>query len=90
MKFDALNAFLTFVLGVLVVAGVVLALNVAFVSHETRVMQQTAIVSKVNLERAQGVFAEAKAYYQKNPSPELDRILKSVPTKPSTPRHTHE
>lgn len=89
MKSETLNGILTFVLGVLVVAAVVLALNVAFVTHSSRALQQAALVSKVNLARVQGVFTDAKAYYQKNPSPELAKILQSVQTKtPTTTRST--
>ncbi|HEV2330398.1 MAG TPA: hypothetical protein VGY56_16575 [Verrucomicrobiae bacterium] len=85
MKSETLNGILTFILGILVVAGVVLALNVAFVTHSSRALQQAALLSKVNLARVQGVFTDTKAYYEKNPTPELARILQSVQTKtPST------
>lgn len=81
MKSDTLNGVLTFVLLVLVLAGVILALNVTFQTRTLRAMQQRALVSKFNLERVQAVFNDTKAYYQKKPTPELARILQSVQTK---------
>ena len=81
MKFETLNGILTFVLGVLVVAGVVLALNVAFVTHDTRNLEQTASIAKIKLAQAQGVLAATVAYNQKYPSTELTHILQSVQTK---------
>lgn len=85
MKSESLNGVLTFILGVLVVVAVVLSLNVAFQLHTYRALNQGVIVCKVNLARAQGLFTDAKAYYQKNPSPELAKILQSVQTKTPTP-----
>lgn len=78
MKSDTLNAVLTFILGVLVVAGVVLALRLVFVTKQTRQLGQTATYSKFKIAQAEGVFREAAAYGQKNPSPELNRILQMV------------
>jgi uncharacterized membrane protein len=80
-----LNAVLTCVLGMLVVAGVILALNVAFVTHDTRNLQQMEFVAKVNIARAQGLFSAAQAYNQKYPSTELTRILQSAQPNQSTP-----
>lgn len=84
MKFETLNAILTCLLGVLVVLGVVLALNVAFVTHDSRTLQQMAVAAKVNIARAQGLFAAAQTYNQTYHSAELTRILESAqPAKPA-------
>lgn len=84
MKSDTLNAVLTCVLGMLVVAGVILALNVTFVTHDTRNLQQMEFLAKVNIARAQGLFAAAQEYNQKYPSTELTRILQAAHPNQST------
>ena len=86
MKSETLNGILTFVLGALVVTGVVLALRLVFLTKETRELQQMMVVSKVNIARAEGVFGEAQAYNQKYPNAELTRILQLV-QKPKTASH---
>jgi len=86
MKSETLNGILTFVLGMLVVAGVVLALRLVFVTKEARELQQMTVVSKVNIARAEGVFGEAQAYNQKYPSAELARILQMVQKPKATNR----
>lgn len=78
MKSETLNGILTFVLGALVVVGVVLALRLVFVTRDTRTLQDMTMLSKLNIARAQEVFGEAQAYNQKYPSAELTRILQSV------------
>ena len=83
MKSETLNGILTFVLGVLVILGVILALRLVAITKETRQLQQMALAAKVNLARAQGVFSAAQAYNQKYPTTELTRILQAVqPAKP--------
>jgi hypothetical protein len=88
MKSDTSNGILTFVLGVLVIVGAVLAVNVAFQTRAFRAMEQKALMSKLNLERVQAVFNDTRAYYQKYPTPELAKILQSVQTKTPNPGAT--
>ena len=86
MKSDTLNAVLTCLLGILVVLGVVFALRLVAITKDTRQLQQMAVAAKVNLARAQGLFAAAQEYNQKYPSTELTRILQAVQPNQSTPR----
>jgi hypothetical protein len=78
MKSDTLNGVLTFVLGVLVVLGVVFALRVASATHESRLLQSQAIMANARLVKARELAAAAVAYNQKAQSPELTRILQSL------------
>ena len=78
MKSDTLNGVLTFVLGVLVVLGVVFALRVASATHESRLLQSQAIMDNARLVKARELAAAAVAYNQKAQSPELTRILQSL------------
>lgn len=82
MKSDSLNGILTFVLGVLVVAGVILALRLVVITKETRQLQQAAAAAQFRMNQVKGVFAAAQAYNQKSPSTELTRILQTVQSKP--------
>jgi sensor c-di-GMP phosphodiesterase-like protein len=86
MKSETLNAVLTFILGVLVVAGVVLALRLVFVTKQTRQLAQMVAYSQFNIARAEAVFHDAATYNQKASSPELNRILQLV-QKPKSASH---
>jgi hypothetical protein len=86
MKCDTLNGIFTFILGVLVILGVVFVLKLWIVTHETRTLLANATNSKLNLARVEGVFNEAQAYDKKYPSPELERILQMV-EKPKAATH---
>lgn len=81
MKSETLNGILTFLLGVLVVASVVLALRVVFITRDTRTLQTMEMTDQAMMVRAQSLYADAKAYNQQYPTPELTRILESVQTK---------
>lgn len=83
MKCETLNGILTFVLGALVVVGVILALQFVFTMHESRTLQSTVLIDNTRMLQTQGVINEAQAYYQKYPDPELAQILRSLP-KPAT------
>ncbi len=78
MKSDTLNGVLTFVLGVLVVLGVVFALRVASATHESRLLQSQALLANARLVKARELAAAVVAYNQKAQSPELTRILQSL------------
>jgi hypothetical protein len=76
---------LTFTLGVLIVAAVVLALRLVNLSRSTRTLENQELRAQALMIRAQDLFGDAQAYDQKEPSPELTRILQSVQTK--APNH---
>jgi hypothetical protein len=82
MRNDTLNGILTFVLGVLVVLGVIFALRVVNIMHETRVLGSAAVQANGNMARAQGLLNEAVAYNKKYPNPQLTSILESLQTRP--------
>lgn len=83
MKSDTTNALLTFVLGVLAVAGVVFALQTIFLTREFRQMTVQAAYANNSLREAEALAGDVAAYNQKNPSPELTKILKAVQAKPA-------
>jgi hypothetical protein len=78
MKSETLNGVLTFVLGVLVVLGVVFALRVFFVTRDSRTLQGQALMANARLMQARELVADVAAYNQKAQSPELTRILQSL------------
>ena len=78
MKSETLNGVLTFVLGVLVVLGVVFALRVFFVTRDSRTLQGQALMANSRLMQARELVADVAAYNQKAQSPELTRILQSL------------
>lgn len=75
MKCEMLNGILTFVLGALVVAGVILALQTINRSRELNVLQIQAVQINQNYLRLQSLANETAAYNQKYPNPALTRIL---------------
>lgn len=83
MKCDTTNAILTFVLGVLAVAGVIFVLQTIFLMREFRTLSVQATLANGSLQQAQALAADVAAYNQKNPSPELTKVLQSVQTKPA-------
>jgi hypothetical protein len=82
MKNETLNGILTFVLGALVVAGVICALRVYNVTHESRVLQNMAINANNNLMVAQALLNDTANYNKKYPSPQLNSLLQSVQARP--------
>jgi len=82
MKCETTNAVLTFVLGVLAVAGVILALRTSIQTHELRIMNNQDAVERVYLMQAQALVNDVITYNQKNPSPELAKLLQSIQAKP--------
>ena len=75
MKCDMTNSILTFVLGVLVVAGAIL--TVQTINHARELNQLTAenLTINQNYARLQALANEVTAYDQKYPNPALTRIL---------------
>ena len=83
MKCDTTNAVLTFVLGVLVVAGVIFALQTIFLTRDFRALTVQAAMANSSLVQVQSLAADVAAYNQKTPSPELTKILQAAETKPA-------
>lgn len=85
MKSESLNSFLTFVLGVLIVLAVVLAMRMALLTHEYRLLQKKASICQAILLQTQAVYNDTAAYNQKYYDPKLARILAIMsPSKPAT------
>jgi hypothetical protein len=82
MKCDTTNTILTFVLGVLAVAGVIFALQTIFLTRELRTLTMQATIANTSLLQAQALANDAVAYNQRNPSPELTKLLQAAQTKP--------
>lgn len=86
MKSETMNSALTFVLGVFVLLSVIFALQTIFRTRELRSLQINAVQDQAMLAQVQQLEALARdvaAYNQKNPSPELTRILQATPFKPA-------
>jgi hypothetical protein len=83
MKCETTNAVLTFVLGVLAVAGVIFAMRTGIQTHELRLINNQDAVERMYLMQAQALVNDVIAYNQKNPSPELARLLQSIQAKPA-------
>lgn len=83
MKCDMTNAVLTFVLGVLAVAGVIFALQTIFLTRDFRQMTAQAALANNSLLQVQSLANEVNAYNLKNPSPELTKILQATQAKPA-------
>ena len=84
MKCETTDAILKFVLVALVVLAVIFALQTIFRTRELRSLTQQATMDQNNLIRMQTLYNDALAYSQKNPSPDLTRILQAVQAKPAT------
>ena len=83
MKCDTTNTILTFVLGILAVAGVIFALQTIFLTRELRTLTVQATIANTSLLQAQALANDAVAYNQRNPSPELTKLLQAAQTKPA-------
>jgi len=83
MKRDTTNAVLTFVLGVLAVAGVMLVLRTVMQTRELRRVTPQVSMENGYLAQAQLLFNDVAAYNQKSPSPELTKWLQTLQAKPA-------
>lgn len=81
MKSDSLNGILTFVLGCLVVLGVILAVRMAMLTHELRTMQKQASVCQAILVQTEQVYNDSTAYNQIYKDPRLAQILSTIVVK---------
>jgi len=86
MKCETTNSILTFVLGALVLLGVLFALQTFFLTRELRQLGVRAAANNNALAQMQGsaqaLFNDVTAYNKKNPSPELTKLLEP-PAKPA-------
>jgi hypothetical protein len=86
MKCETTNSILTFVLGALVLLGVLFALQTIFLTRESRQLGARAAANNNALVQMQGpaqaLFNDVTAYNKKNPSPELTKLLEP-PAKPA-------
>lgn len=83
MKCDTTNTILTFGLGILAVGGVIFALQTIFLTRELRTLTVQATIANTSLLQAQALAGDVLAYNQRNPSPELTKLLQAVQTKPA-------
>jgi hypothetical protein len=81
MKFETLNGILTFVLGVLIILSVCLAVRMVMLHHDLRMLQKQATQDQAIMMQTEQVFNDAAVYNQKNPSPDLTRIIQSMSPK---------
>jgi ABC-type transporter Mla subunit MlaD len=82
MKCEMTNTILTFVLGVLAVAGVIFALQTIFLTREFRQLTVQATVANNSLMQVQALANDVAAYNQKSPSPELTKLLSVAKSAP--------
>lgn len=81
MKCDTTNAILTFVLGALLIVGVIFDLKTINHTREFRSLSNQVAQVQTSFLQAQALANEATAYNQKNPSPELTKLLQAVSKK---------
>jgi len=84
MKCETMNTVLTYILGVLALLGVIFALQTIFRTREYRSLTIQATIANNAFVRVQSLANDAMAFNQKNPNPELTRILQSIQAKPAT------
>jgi hypothetical protein len=81
MKSDSTNTVLNFVLAVLVLAGVVFALQTIFRTRELRSISLQATMARNGLVQEQALFNDCMEYSKAHPA--INAILKSVESKPA-------
>jgi len=81
MKTDLTNSILTMVLSVLAVAGVVLVVRTVMQTHEYRQIITQSAGQNGFLTQSQVLLNDVAAYNQKNPSPELTKLLQGLQAK---------
>jgi len=81
MKSGITNTVLTWVLAVIVLAGVLFALQTIFRSRELRMLQSQVIVCQSTMNRLNVVLNEAVQYGKTHP--DIDHVLQPFETKPA-------
>jgi hypothetical protein len=82
MKSGTTNAVLTLMLAVLVLAGVLFALQTIFRTRELRSISMEANLANSGLVREQAFFNDVLVYAKTHPA--INPILESVESKPAT------
>ena len=80
MKYETTNTVLTFILGVLVLLGVIFALKTINQTRELRLLASQAMIANTGLIREQAFFNDCLDYSKTHP--DINRILQPV-TKPT-------
>jgi len=83
MKTDATNWILTLLLAVLAMAGAVLVLRTVLQTREWRTISGQAASQNNFITQSQVLLNDVAAYNQKNPSPELTKLLQGVQARPA-------
>jgi hypothetical protein len=81
MKNDLTNWVLTRVLAVLAVAGAVLVVRTVMQTREWRAINNLTASQNSFIGQSQVLLNDVMAYNQKNPSPELTKMLQSLQAK---------
>jgi hypothetical protein len=81
MKSETFNSILTYVLGALVVLGVVFALRTVFHTRELRALQAQMLNCQVNINRLNLTLNEAVQYGKTHP--DIEHILQPFELKPA-------
>ncbi|MEJ0088332.1 MAG: hypothetical protein WDM80_01025 [Limisphaerales bacterium] len=83
MKSELTSLILTFLLGILAVAGAVLVFRTVMQTRDWRKITTQATVQNNFLAQSQVLFNDVAAYNQKYPSPELTKMLQTLQAKPA-------
>jgi hypothetical protein len=83
MKTDLTNLILTVVLSVLAVAGAVLVVRTVMQTHEWRMISTQTTGQNSFIAQSQVLLNDVAAYNQKNPSPELTKLLQALQARPA-------
>jgi len=81
MKCETTNTILTFALGVLILLNVLFAVRTINGTREFRSLEMQAARDQaflLQIQQIQAIGIDAKAYNDKNPNPELTRILQAA------------
>ena len=84
MKNDNVTTALNLVLAVLIILGVVFALQSIFRTRSLRTLQIQAAQANAYRMAVESLAQDAIAYSQKNPNSEILRILQPAQAKPAT------
>jgi hypothetical protein len=84
MKCETTDTVLKFVLAALVILAVIFALQTMFRTRELRSLNLQATMANNNVLRVRSLYNDSLIYSQKNPDPDLTRILQTVQAKPAT------
>ena len=83
MKNDNITTALNLVLAVLAILGVIFALQTIFRTRELRSLQMQATQANGYTMAVESLANDAFAYSQKNPNPDILRILQLAQAKPA-------